>query len=146
MFVMEFFLGSKQLHKVFVKDLHQVLYCFFYTLMTYNVGFKVNHPHFVDDNNLIFSSENIETIESVINNELRHLVQWLRGNKLSLNETKTKLIILERLGSNYRENLILALITVNSHYILMLNIQEYPLMMFSREINKQTFILKGKQS
>ena len=86
------------------------------------MGFKVNHPHFVDDNNLIFSSENIETIESVINNELRHLVQWLRGNKLSLNETKTKLIILERLGSNYRENLILALITVNSHYILMLNI------------------------
>ena len=61
--------------------------------MTYNVGFKVKHPHFVDETNLIFSSENIGTIESVINNELRHLVQWLRGNKLSLNETKTKLII-----------------------------------------------------
>ena len=33
------------------------------------------------------------TIESVINNELKHLVQCLRGNKLSLNETKTEVII-----------------------------------------------------
>ena len=30
----------------------------------------------------------------VFTNELKHLVQYLRGNKLSLNEIKTKLIIL----------------------------------------------------
>ena len=30
--------------------------------------FKVNHPYFVDDTNLIFSSENIGIIESVIKN------------------------------------------------------------------------------
>ena len=45
--------------------------------------------HFVDDTNLIFSSKKSGTIESVINNELKHLVQWIRGNKLSLNETKS---------------------------------------------------------
>ena len=45
--------------------------------------------------NLIFSSKTLGTIESVINNELKHLVQLLRSNKLSLNETKTELIILE---------------------------------------------------
>ena len=28
------------------------------------------------------------TTKSIINGELKHLVQWLRGNKLSLNEIK----------------------------------------------------------
>ena len=80
--------------------------------------------HFADDINLIFSRKELGTIESVINNELKHLVQWLRGNKLSENETKTELIIFRSLrrGSNQRENLILDLIIVNSNYILMLNI------------------------
>ena len=45
--------------------------------------------------NLIFSSKTLGTTESVINNELKHLVQLLRSNKLSLNETRTELIILE---------------------------------------------------
>ena len=48
---------------------------------------------FADDTNLIFSSKKLGTIESVINNELKHSVQWLRGNSLSLNETKSELII-----------------------------------------------------
>ena len=48
---------------------------------------------FADDTNLIFSSKKLGTIESVINNDLKHLVQWLRGNELLLNETKTELII-----------------------------------------------------
>ena len=49
---------------------------------------------FANDTNLIFLSKKLLTvIESVIHNVLKHLVQWLRGNRLSLNETKTELII-----------------------------------------------------
>ena len=49
--------------------------------------------HFADDTNLLFPAKKLGTIESVTNHELRLLVQWLRSNKLSLNETKTELII-----------------------------------------------------
>ena len=49
--------------------------------------------HFADDTNLLFPAKKLGTIESVINHELKLLVQWLQSNKLSLNETKTELII-----------------------------------------------------
>ena len=40
-----------------------------------------------------FPAKELGTLESVINHELKLLVQWLQSNKLSLNETKTELII-----------------------------------------------------
>ena len=49
--------------------------------------------HFAYDTNVLFLAKNLGTIESVINHEIKLLVQWLRSNKLSLNETKTELII-----------------------------------------------------
>ena len=49
--------------------------------------------HFADDTNLIFASKKKETIETVMNHELKILVEWLKANKLSLNESKTELII-----------------------------------------------------
>ena len=49
--------------------------------------------HFADDTNLLFPAKKLGTIESVINHELKRLVQLLQINKLSLNETKTKLIM-----------------------------------------------------
>ena len=49
--------------------------------------------HFADDTKLSFSAKKLGTIESVINHELKLLVQWLRSNKLALNEAKTELII-----------------------------------------------------
>ena len=49
--------------------------------------FKVNHSL------ILYSSKKRRTTESVIKNELKHSVQWLRGNNFSLNETKSELII-----------------------------------------------------
>ena len=40
-----------------------------------------------------FLPKNLETTEFAINHELTLLFQWLRSNKLSLNETNTELII-----------------------------------------------------
>lgn len=50
--------------------------------------------HFVDDTNLVFPSEKLGTIKYIINNKLKHVAQRLRGNGLSLIETKIELIIL----------------------------------------------------
>ena len=49
--------------------------------------------HFADYTNLIFASKKKETIETVMNHELTILVEWLKANKLSLNGSKTELII-----------------------------------------------------
>ena len=61
--------------------------------MTFNMCVRANHPPFCRRHYLIFSSKNLGNIESVINNELKHLAQWLRDNKTSLNRIKTELII-----------------------------------------------------
>ena len=57
--------------------------------------------HFADDTNLLCPAKKLGTTESVVNHELKLLSQWLRSNKLSLNETKTELIIFR----SPRENL-----------------------------------------
>ena len=49
--------------------------------------------HFTDDTNLLFPAKKLGTIKSFINHELKLLDQWLQSNKLSLNETKTELIV-----------------------------------------------------
>ena len=58
-----------------------------------SVFLKSDVHHFADDTNLLFPAKKRGTIESVINHELKLLVQWLQSNKLSLNETKTEIII-----------------------------------------------------
>ena len=65
---------------IYINDLHQVFK-------------KCIVHHFADDTNLIFPSKKIGTIESVVNYELKMLVEWLKANKLSLNESKTEMII-----------------------------------------------------
>ena len=48
---------------------------------------------FGDDTNLISGNKCPSEISCVMNNELKLLTDWLRANKLSLNESKTKLLI-----------------------------------------------------
>ena len=54
---------------------------------------KCRVHHFADDTNLLFGSKCPSEISCVMNNELKLLTDWLRANKLSLNESKTKLLI-----------------------------------------------------
>ena len=48
--------------------------------------------HFADDTNLLSSNKCPSEIFCVMNNELKLLTDWLRANKISLNESKTKLL------------------------------------------------------
>ena len=56
--------------------------------------------HFADDTNLIFASKKLKTIENIVNFELKLLVEWLKRNKLSLNESKTEVIIFHHQNKN----------------------------------------------
>ena len=43
-----------------------------------------------DDTNIYFEAKGLETLQKVINRELRHVKKWLDANKLALNIEKTK--------------------------------------------------------
>ena len=49
--------------------------------------------HFADDTNLLLIDKSVEKINKYINDDLKHLCQWIRSNKLSINGGKTKIII-----------------------------------------------------
>ena len=48
--------------------------------------------HFADDTNLLYGNKN-PVISNVINSDLKLVTDWLRAKKLSLNESKTKLLL-----------------------------------------------------
>ena len=65
---------------IYINDLHNA------------IRHSVVH-HFADDTNLLYVSENLKTIQNKINQDLKSLCTWLRANKISLNASKTELII-----------------------------------------------------
>ena len=49
--------------------------------------------HFADDTNLLISNESPKQIQKYINLDLKNLCKWLRANKISLNTSKTELLV-----------------------------------------------------
>ena len=65
---------------IYINDLHK------------SIKFSTVH-HFADDTNLLYISKNLNEIQKKINKDLKFLCTWLRANKISLNASKTELII-----------------------------------------------------
>ena len=65
---------------IFINDLHK------------SVEFSSVH-HFTDNTNLILTDKSMKKINKHINKDLKFVVQWIRANKLSLNTSKTELVI-----------------------------------------------------
>ena len=49
--------------------------------------------HFADDTNLLFSNSSLKSINKCINHDLKLIVHWLRENRISLNLSKTEIIL-----------------------------------------------------
>ena len=65
---------------IYINDLnHAMKYC------------KVHH--FADDTNLLNINSSLKTLNKQINNDLKNLSNWLNANKISLNVSKTELIV-----------------------------------------------------
>ena len=54
---------------------------------------------YADDTNLSFASDSIDTIEHKMNHDLANIKEWLIANKLTLNKSKTKFMLIA-LGRN----------------------------------------------
>ena len=68
-----------------------LLFIIFINDLNLSVTSKVNH--FADDTNLLLINKSLKKINSLINHDLALLIQWLRANKISLNTSKTEIII-----------------------------------------------------
>ena len=65
---------------LFINDLHKPV--------------EVSSVHyFADDTNLILTDKSMKKINKHVNTDLKLVVQWSRTNKLSLNTSKTELVI-----------------------------------------------------
>ena len=49
--------------------------------------------HFTDNTNLLCLSNSIKKLKKLVNADLKHLVNWLNANKISLNVKKTEMVI-----------------------------------------------------
>ena len=49
--------------------------------------------HFADDTNLLCLSNSIKKLNKLVNADLKHLVNWLNANKISLSVKKTEMVI-----------------------------------------------------
>ena len=65
---------------IYINDLHKAL------------KYSTVH-HFADDTNLLISDTSIKVIQKQINLDLKNLCNWLKANKISLNASKTEIII-----------------------------------------------------
>ena len=52
--------------------------------------------HFADDTNFLLIGKSIPTIQKQLNADLKNLYRWLLANKISLNASKTELIVFKR--------------------------------------------------
>ena len=61
--------------------------------------------HFADDTNLLCLSNSIKKLNKQVNVDLKHLVNWLNANKISLNIKKTEMVIFKSKQKKLEGNL-----------------------------------------
>ena len=61
--------------------------------------------HFADDTNLLCLSNSIKKLNKLVNVDLKHLVNWLNANKISLNVKKTEMVIFKSKQNKFEGDL-----------------------------------------
>ena len=62
--------------------------------------------HFADNTNLLCLSNSIKKLSKLVNTDLKHLVNWLNANKISLNVKETELVIFKSNQKNKNNEII----------------------------------------
>ena len=61
--------------------------------------------HFADDTNITYSHKSLKKVNKFISHDLSLLVQWLRANRISLNTSKTEIILFQTKNKKITKNL-----------------------------------------
>jgi len=86
--------GMSSERKILFAEYHRLLYLDLYYLYINdlaNVSHELKFILFADDTNVFYTGKNIKDVSKVLNEELKHLSEWFKVNKLSLNVKKNKL-------------------------------------------------------
>ena len=59
-----------------------------------NISNELSFHLFVDDTNIFFKANNLDTLQTTVNREMSKLVNWLNSNRLPLNVSKTNFVII----------------------------------------------------
>ena len=80
-------------------------------------SYKLINPMFADDTNLFLSNNNITALFAMANNELKHVNDWFKANKLSLNNGKTKYTFFHKIKTSDYIPLKLPSLSINNTVI-----------------------------
>ena len=61
--------------------------------------------HFADDMNMLYISNSSKDTNGKVNYDLRHIIEWLRAKKISLDSGKTKLFLFRSKNKNITKNM-----------------------------------------
>ena len=107
-----------------------IIILFFFFLIN-DLPSVVNNCKITFDTGLFFSSKSVHEIQTVLSSELKHINNWFKNNKLTLNVSKTKytLIGTSQLLKSKSPNLILSIDNILSlNMLLATNTLEFTLM------------------
>ena len=68
--------------------------------MTYDSVNKSNASHFADDMCITYANEKMKSLETVLNQDLKIMSDWLKANRLCVNVNKSKLLIFKSRQKN----------------------------------------------
>ena len=71
----------------------------------YHTVFSPLIHHFDDDTNLLWPSNSIKKLSRLVNAALKHRVNWLNANKVSLNVKQTEMVIFKSKQQKFESNL-----------------------------------------
>ena len=74
-----------------------------------NISDKLKFFLFADDTNIYYESDNLKSLEKIVNQELKSLSLWLNVNRLALNVSKTNFVIFRSAQKPMNHNVTLIL-------------------------------------
>ena len=84
--------------------LEPLLFILFINNLHKNIEFCTVH-HFADNTNLLLVEKSLKKLNKHMNRDLKLVVEWIRANKLSLNTSKTELVIFKSRNKTITKNL-----------------------------------------
>ena len=76
---------------------------------------------FADDTCLLIKNKSLKQMQKQLNLDLRNLCNWLKANKISLNASKTEMILFRHPNKDINYNLKIKIDGKNCNFRLMLN-------------------------
>ena len=80
-----------------------LLFLFYINDLNFSLN-KAISSHFADDTCIMFGTQKLKTLETVLSCDLKQISDWLKANRLSLKVKKSKLILFQKKRSTFVTN------------------------------------------